>query len=674
MRKIAYVFLIVLLVLATIPFSRVRGITELTASINPADRAAYAQWSIEFTANAPLKAGYDSIFIQFPEQSVIPCTSCAYAHCQGCFQINGVNAAGAGYYEQLKNAIYLRVGANINAGDKVKISISQSALFQNPATPGTYRIKLWTSAEPEKVTSNEILVISTKIEDLNIEVDPDFTKSKPKVTVTFRTGRLGNMQNGKYIYIRFPEEFTLPQTPKPQFAIINGYVANEAKIDGKTVALRLPYSVSNYGSVVVKIYSSFGIINPEKKGTYTLSVWTDSEPEPVSKSIEIKESDFVRTSFLTNPIEPNGNRGFFISPVSVTLSCETNVQGDAETFFKLDQGEFTKYEYPIGIPEGVHLLSFYSKVGSFVEDVQTREIKIDLTLPEIVLDIKDTVYTYETSFVISGSVSEESNIYINGHIVSLSANLKFSREFTLDEGENTFTVTATDLAGNVSKKEAKIVLDPTTPVLTLESPSKNGQQFKGQGIPVKGNIYPENCNVYVNGAKINVDESGNFNYVYQPAKGQTLVSIGVLAIYPVTGRSIEQKYTIYFQPSSSAAVLTIGKKEIVVDGKVTSMDVAPFIDKASGRTLVPVRFVSEAFGFDVQWDEVDRKVTIKNQLKTIELTIGSKTAYVNGEPVEMDVAPIIKDSRTFVPLRFVSEAMGYNVFWDGVKKTVTITQ
>lgn len=673
MKKLLVLLAVFAIFLSLISANPVKCVNSVEVKITPTDRNAYGEWKISFTLEKELKTGYDYIYIQFPQEMTIPCTSCAYAHCHDCFKINGVNAAGAGYVENYKNAIYLRVPTILSAGQKIEVIISQSAAFQNPSLPGKYTLKVWTSQEPDKILSNEFDITSTKIENLSVTVDPEFTNSKSKISLTFKTGRLGNLQNGKYIYIRFPEGFTLPGTARNEFVTVNSEISPEVKISDRTLAIKIASSIANYRDVTINIYSSFGIVNPPTKGTYNFTVWTDSEIEPVSVTLEIKERNFVRTLLQTNPIEPDGSNGFFKSHVVVSLLGETNTGVEIETFYKIDEGEFTRYNAPFEIAEGTHTISYYSKTNTITEEIQSKTFKIDTTLPQIMMNINDPVYTSENSFVISGSVSEPSILYINGSYIAVKGDNSFAREFGLESGENTFTLRAIDLAGNTSVKQIKVTLDPTIPVLTVESPSSNWQQFKGTGILIKGYVYPENCNLYVNGERIMVDSEGKFESIYVPQKGLTLVPVNFTAVYPLTGVSVEKKFIVSYEPGANKIFLTIGKKEISVDAITYQMDVAPFIDKTSGRTLVPVRFISEYLGLEVSWNPILRQVTIKSINKNILLTIGSKIAYINGSPHEMDVAPTILNSRTFVPLRFVSEIMGYNVNWDSKTQSITIT-
>lgn len=79
------------------------------------------------------------------------------------------------------------------------------------------------------------------------------------------------------------------------------------------------------------------------------------------------------------------------------------------------------------------------------------------------------------------------------------------------------------------------------------------------------------------------------------------------------------------------------------------------------RTMVPARIISERFGADVEWNPDTCEVTIKKDDKTIVLTLGKQEAYVNGEVVVLDVAPEEFNGRTMIPLRFVSEILGMDV-------------
>ena len=100
---------------------------------------------------------------------------------------------------------------------------------------------------------------------------------------------------------------------------------------------------------------------------------------------------------------------------------------------------------------------------------------------------------------------------------------------------------------------------------------------------------------------------------------------------------------------------------------IMQTDAAPFIE--NGRTYLPIRFVAEAFGIHTTWDSATRTAVLERGTTTARVAIGSKNMTVtkNGSEstVAMDVAPLIRDGRTFLPIRFIAEAFGLGVEWDG---------
>jgi|GEM_PF-16311 iron(III) transport system substrate-binding protein len=132
-----------------------------------------------------------------------------------------------------------------------------------------------------------------------------------------------------------------------------------------------------------------------------------------------------------------------------------------------------------------------------------------------------------------------------------------------------------------------------------------------------------------------------------------------------------------FKPVAKAAGTTtvqifIGATSGYVNGKIVTLDQAPLI--TNGRTMVPLRFVSESLGATVDWNASTREVIIKLSNNTVILKIDSTTATVNGNKVTLDVPATIvkKTGRTIVPIRFVSESLGADVTWDDTNKSVTI--
>lgn len=116
--------------------------------------------------------------------------------------------------------------------------------------------------------------------------------------------------------------------------------------------------------------------------------------------------------------------------------------------------------------------------------------------------------------------------------------------------------------------------------------------------------------------------------------------------------------------------LTIGASVGYINNADFPLDAAPVIENS--RTMLPIRFVAEALGATVGWDGATSSVTITTDTTKIELKVGASTAKVNGVEQTLDAPSFIQNSRTYLPVRFVAEALGAKVEWDGTTSTATL--
>jgi len=126
------------------------------------------------------------------------------------------------------------------------------------------------------------------------------------------------------------------------------------------------------------------------------------------------------------------------------------------------------------------------------------------------------------------------------------------------------------------------------------------------------------------------------------------------------------------QNNSDKIILTIGKKEATVFGEKITNDVAPVVK--NDRTMLPIRFIAEALGAKVGWNANEQIVTVTKDSTIIVITIGSDKALVNNKQVILDSVAYIENDRTYLPIRFVTENIGADVKWNDADKTVTITK
>ncbi|WP_042195432.1 N-acetylmuramoyl-L-alanine amidase [Paenibacillus camerounensis] len=112
--------------------------------------------------------------------------------------------------------------------------------------------------------------------------------------------------------------------------------------------------------------------------------------------------------------------------------------------------------------------------------------------------------------------------------------------------------------------------------------------------------------------------------------------------------------------------------KIFLDGKeLTAGQNAP-VENVGGSVMVPLRMISENLGYKVDWDQSSKTVTISQQLTTIKLVIDQTAASVDDKTVVLANAPLNRNGTTLVPIRFISEQFGLTVSWDNTQKTVTL--
>ena len=115
---------------------------------------------------------------------------------------------------------------------------------------------------------------------------------------------------------------------------------------------------------------------------------------------------------------------------------------------------------------------------------------------------------------------------------------------------------------------------------------------------------------------------------------------------------------------------SVGSSKFYIDSIEKNFDVNPYVK--DGRTYVPIRFITESLGASVEWNNDTQEVTVRSEEAVIVLKIGSKLIKVNDIPVAIDVAPEITKDRTMLPVRCIAEYLNCGVKWDAFTATVII--
>ncbi len=121
---------------------------------------------------------------------------------------------------------------------------------------------------------------------------------------------------------------------------------------------------------------------------------------------------------------------------------------------------------------------------------------------------------------------------------------------------------------------------------------------------------------------------------------------------------------------TAATVFADDNITVKVNGTRIQFDAQPRIE--NDRTIVPIRAIAEALGFYVDWKAETQTASISKGSTTVTVAVNSNIAKVNGKETTLDMPAVIREDRTMIPLRFVSEALGCTVDWFDKNKIVAI--
>jgi hypothetical protein len=171
------------------------------------------------------------------------------------------------------------------------------------------------------------------------------------------------------------------------------------------------------------------------------------------------------------------------------------------------------------------------------------------------------------------------------------------------------------------------------------------------------------------------DVLGTINYPIGPIQEDT--TIKAVTIGP--GKTDSPVVTFHYRvepKKETTIVLTVDKTKAIINDEPFYLDAAPYLDLGAKRTLVPLRFIGEAFEADVGWNPKSGQISISLAEKEIILSLGRAEVTVNEVPEKIDSPPTLHSSgRTFVPLRFISEQLGaQNIDYDAVLGKIVIVK
>ena len=323
-----------------------------------------------------------------------------------------------------------------------------------------------------------------------------------------------------------------------------------------------------------------------------------------------------------------------------------------------------------------------NKVETAISEIQKTQG--DKFPPYLLLNQESNMFTNEETITITGQTEPNSVVKVGENTAQADEKGDFSIDAALQSGINELLIISEDEAGNKEKQAFHVYYDGEPPQINITYPLNNAT-LNEKTVVIKGTVVDkesgvsevriEGENILLNGEirafskEISLNEGDNkITIVAEDKTGnKTTKTITITYEKPV------QTITIILQPDNPYMTVSGVQQEIDL-GRGTK----PLIMPKWSRTVVPIRAIVEALGGTIGWDGVARKVTINFNGTTIYLWIDKPQAEVNEEmkwidPNNHDVKPIIINSRTMLPLRFVAESLGCTVDWDPTTRTITIT-
>ena len=177
---------------------------------------------------------------------------------------------------------------------------------------------------------------------------------------------------------------------------------------------------------------------------------------------------------------------------------------------------------------------------------------------------------------------------------------------------------------------------------------------------------------------VNVSPNKTYYYTIRPVVSEANPNSGLDEVlgsvigYFTASTSSEVPVT---STQKSVIVLQLGNKLMTVHGESKEIDpgrgTVPMI--IGGRTMIPITAMIQEMGGIVGWDGTSRKVTINARGKVLEMWLDSKMIKVGGVSAEMDVAPVVKNGRTYVPVSFVANNLNAKISWLNSTKEAVVT-
>jgi hypothetical protein len=429
------------------------------------------------------------------------------------------------------------------------------------------------------------------------------------------------------------------------------------------VTISVPEGVARVERVTVVIDETAGVRTPPTPSQCGATVSTTGDATSVAtNAVDFRVLPVV--TVVVTPDMPNGQNGYYIG-----VRPSAKLFGDAfSIYYRLDDSPYQLYltGASLDLGEGSHTLSCYGVAQDGTQgDTVQRPFSVDLTAPKVLLSgSSGDVLVNATQVILRGTVSEPVDVLqFNGVAAHVATDLTFEASLSVSDGQ-ALACFARDTAGNPTSSVRTIRVDSVPPVIARDGLQSASTSIHADKIDVMVTVN-ESATMTLNGLPMSLAGVA--------WRGTVLLVDGpnqiVVTAVDRAGNESRLAWTVT-RTELLAIELHVGDSTARVGDETRTLDAPPVI--VNGVTFVPLRFIGEALGSEVQWNDALKVVMLQRSARRLQLTIGSKLAIVDGQIVELLEAPRIINGRTMVPIRFISEAFGADVQWNPETRGISI--
>lgn len=667
-----------------------------------------SSYDISFTLEEDLTKG-DTITIEFDSEYTVS-KSISSSDIDASFKVKSAKASG--------KKVIITLNEDLEEGDKVTITIEDG--ITNPEDKGTYDVYVSTSSEDEEYGEVTIKSSSSSSSGSSKDYSVSLSSKAAGEATSVKLGKISlkgsdELETNEYITVIFPDEDMLPSKIDAGDVKLNGYSVKTVSVKDDEVEIKVPSSVAGDDYITLEFSKSAGIENPSAGSKYTYKVKYDGVTYE-SEQFEITKSG-SSTSTATNSFTVN-----LSDPSAGARSSYTFDADFGSKQLKVDEELVLEFPSADMVP-GILSASDFTLNGKTAKRVSASGNKVYITAPsnfsatsevKVVVSFSawitnpKTAGSYTLKVTAAGRTLESKSFTIGGSVVNPTPNPAPTPtptptpNNTVNNSTATIALTSTALGKptgvNVAIKGLGVGLVKQRDFVELVFPA---------GYKVPAYIAP--ANVTVNGVAANYVAVRGQNVLIYPSQdipAATAANISINAAANIVNPAVKNTYSISVftseekgllfaravgvgmpapaqpapqptpqpqQPAvtvpTNAALFKVNTANFTLHGKTYPLQVAPYI--ANGNTtMVPAQFFKEALALTTQWN--NSTVAIISGTKVMKFTVGSNKARVGNQEITLPTPVVLKNGMPMIPVRTVTDNLGYKVGWDAKTSSVFV--